>query len=146
MKAKFISLTVMFLLTILILSGKEIVAEESANNIYLPLIVNQPQCNTTRIISPKNRLPVSNPVEISWEPASCPMVIQIYQNGRLMHEGGKEEGVYSPYVIEIAPGPSEIKIWSLFSPEPADSVSVTVVPTSTLTPTLSETTDYDSYT
>jgi hypothetical protein len=60
---------------------------------------------------------VSKPVTISWEPASCNLVIQYYQLGRCYAVGSSDgcipgqPAVASGVQVEIPPGVTEIKIW-----------------------------------
>lgn len=91
-------------------------------------------CFYANIVSPQGThsepdapsFPVSNNVEVSWEPSECVMIVQYYQNNELK---GEDQSVVSGTEINIgAPGSgkTEIKIWREGFEDQSDSIWVWV--------------------
>jgi hypothetical protein len=91
-------------------------------------------CFYVEIVSPQGThirenapsFPVSNTVEISWEPSECVMIVQYYRNDRLEDEyksvtSGTEINVGAP-----SSGETEIKIWREGFEEQTDNIWVWV--------------------
>lgn len=57
-----------------------------------------------------SKFSVPRSFQILWNPSSCPMIVQVYQNGTLVHE--LRPPVLSGVRMEIpASGETELKIW-----------------------------------
>lgn len=102
----------------------EIKIWEQGNNIPSDSMwVSVGDCFNAKITSPAGadqeagagNIHVSSPVTISWEPASCEMVVQYYQAGNcypVVSERCEEQPpVASGVQINIPPGITELKIW-----------------------------------
>jgi hypothetical protein len=90
----------------------------------------QSNCASARITQSGK---ISMDTKISWKPVACKLVLQAYQEGRLVGEYGKESGV-APGTIsagqltEGVAGTTELKVWVPGAPVPSNAVWVTVEP------------------
>lgn len=69
--------------------------------------------------------------KVAWRPAACKLVLQAYQQGRLVGEQGKQAGVASNAITvrqltDGKTGKIELKIWVPGASKPADAIWVTV--------------------
>lgn len=83
-------------------------------------------CSLAKIGPPGAGQLVTSPLAVYWTPETCLMVLQWYQEGKLIGELGKETGVPAGTTIELAPGLTELKVWAPGATLPADSLWVQV--------------------
>jgi len=90
----------------------------------------QTKCANARITQHGN-IPMET--KISWKPASCSLVVQAYQDGKLVGEYGKQTGV-APGSISAGQltkgiaGVTELKVWVPGASVSANAIWVTVEP------------------
>ena len=70
---------------------------------------------------------------ISWQPATCKLVLQAYQRGKLVGEYGKQTGVApgrisAGQLTEDVAGATELKVWVPGASAPSNAVWVTIEP------------------
>lgn len=91
-------------------------------------LVAQSDCATAKV---EHAGAVSLDTKVTWKPATCRLVLQAYQQGRLVGEYGKQAGVASGTVsisqlTEGKTGQTELKGWVPGSSAPAFAVWLTV--------------------
>ena len=85
-----------------------------------------PDCTNAQITTPAANQVVASPITVRWTPDTCRMVLQFYQNDRLIRELGKESGVDSGTAVSIPPGRTLIKIWVPGASVPSNEVWIKV--------------------
>ena len=82
-------------------------------------------CASAKFVSPQNNSVVAaGDIAVTWEPSACVMVLQYYQQEKLINE---YPDASSGIVVNIQePGLTELKIWVPGSLSPSDAIWITV--------------------
>jgi hypothetical protein len=81
-------------------------------------------CSAAKIVLPVAESQVDKTVKISWNPATCRMNVQFYQNGILLREKKRGDASGTVDMASIPPGRTQIKIWVPGSGSPSDAIWV----------------------
>jgi hypothetical protein len=82
-------------------------------------------CRAAKIVPPvTSDGKVEKTVKISWNPATCRMNVQFYQNGVLLRERKRGDASGTVDMTRLPSGLTEIKIWVPGSSFPSDSIWV----------------------
>ncbi|MCB0143855.1 MAG: AAA-like domain-containing protein [Caldilineaceae bacterium] len=93
-------------------------------------IVLSNECESAYFVSPQgtehrhlaSNFRVPDTIPISWEPADCPMIVQLYQDNKLTHQYSSVMSGTDVYIAEAGSGETEIKIWKSGSYLQADTM------------------------